>query len=267
MNQQQKLNPSEMAAVQDNRRISSRGSKKSIAPITATSRLRNDYVRLMKDPVPYIVAEPLPSNILEWHYVVTGPPDSPYTGGFYHGKLVFPSEFPFKPPSIYMTTPSGRFKTNTRLCLSISDYHPDTWNPAWSVGTILTGLLSFMLEKSPTLGSIETSEAVKRRFAVATHEFNLQNKVYQELFPGMAKKSREFINRTNQRRSSGQIGDSNSSSADGDPLEVSRRQLEQNEIVGGQGFYGAVTNFLVIGGFAAFAFVVQYVIQSLTIAD
>ena len=83
-----------------------------------------------------------------------------------------------------MTTPSGRFKTNTRLCLSISDYHPDTWNPAWSVGTILTGLLSFMLEKSPTLGSIETSEAVKRRFAIATHEFNLKNKVFTELFPG-----------------------------------------------------------------------------------
>ena len=32
-----------------------------------------------------------------------------------------------------------------RLCLSISDFHPDTWNPAWSVSTILTGLLSFMV--------------------------------------------------------------------------------------------------------------------------
>ena len=61
--------------------------KKSVAPITATSRLRNDYKRLKKDPVPYIVAEPLPSNILEWHYVVTGPPDSPYSGGLYHGKV------------------------------------------------------------------------------------------------------------------------------------------------------------------------------------
>lgn len=39
----------------------------------------------------------------------------------------------------------SRFKTNTRLCLSISDFHPDTWNPAWSVSTILTGLLSFMV--------------------------------------------------------------------------------------------------------------------------
>lgn len=35
-------------------------------------------------------------------------------GGYYHGKLVFPREFPFKPPSIYMITPNGRFKCNTR---------------------------------------------------------------------------------------------------------------------------------------------------------
>lgn len=35
-------------------------------------------------------------------------------GGYYHGKLIFPREFPFKPPSIYMITPNGRFKCNTR---------------------------------------------------------------------------------------------------------------------------------------------------------
>ena len=75
---------------------------------------------MAQDPVPYIVAEPLPSNILEWRYVVTGPEDSLYRAGLYHGKLVFPSEFPFKPPAIYMSTPNGRFKTDMRLCLSIS---------------------------------------------------------------------------------------------------------------------------------------------------
>nr|XP_035163171.1 ubiquitin-conjugating enzyme E2 J2 isoform X7 [Callithrix jacchus] len=128
------------------------------APTTATQRLKQDYLRIKKDPVPYICAEPLPSNILEWHYVVRGPEMTPYEGGYYHGKLIFPREFPFKPPSIYMITPNGRFKCNTRLCLSITDFHPDTWNPAWSVSTILTGLLSFMVEKGPTLGSIETSD-------------------------------------------------------------------------------------------------------------
>lgn len=34
---------------------------------TATRRLKQDYLRIRKDPVPYICAEPLPSNILEWY--------------------------------------------------------------------------------------------------------------------------------------------------------------------------------------------------------
>ena len=65
---------------------------------------------------------------------------SPYEGGYFHGKLKFPPEYPLKPPSILMLTPSGRFKPNTRLCLSMSDFHPETWNPMWSVSTILMGL-------------------------------------------------------------------------------------------------------------------------------
>lgn len=39
---------------------------------TSTSRLKQDYIRLKKDPVPYIFAEPLPSNILEWNYCILG---------------------------------------------------------------------------------------------------------------------------------------------------------------------------------------------------
>ena len=58
-----------------------------------------------------------------------------------------------------------------------------------NIYTVLTGFcrlsnVAFELEKSPTLGSIET-EAVKRRFSVATHEFNQQTKVHLELIPGM----------------------------------------------------------------------------------
>jgi hypothetical protein len=66
------------------------------------------------------------------------------------GKLVFPSDYPFKPPSIRMITPNGRFQVDTRLCLSMSDFHPGTWNPSWSVATILNGLLSFMVRKQKT---------------------------------------------------------------------------------------------------------------------
>jgi len=167
-------------------------------PITATQRLKQDYMRLKKDPVPFITAEPLPSNILEWHYVVRGPDDTPYNGGFYHGKLVFPREFPFKPPAIYMITPNGRFKCNQRLCLSISDFHPDTWNPAWSVTTILTGLLSFMVEDTPTLGSMESTAMSKRAFAAQSRNFNLQNSTFAQLFPDICEEITSLLSSEQQ---------------------------------------------------------------------
>ncbi|KAL7462770.1 hypothetical protein ACHAXS_003269 [Conticribra weissflogii] len=165
----------------------------------ATKRLTRELHALTKNPLtsPRITATPHESNILEWHYVLEGPspcpsspthdPSSPYTGGIYHGKLIFPREYPYKPPSVIMLTPNGRFKTNRRLCLSMSDFHPETWNPMWSISTILTGLYSFMMETSPTLGSVETTDAVKRQLARDSLGYNVEvcgeKKVFRGLFP------------------------------------------------------------------------------------
>lgn len=228
---------------------------------TATNRLKQDYIRIRKDPVPYVTAAPLPSNILEWHYVVRGPEKTPYEGGLYHGKLVFPQEFPFKPPSIYMITPNGRFKCNTRLCLSISDFHPDTWNPAWSVSTILTGLLSFMVELNPTLGSIETSDYTKRQLAVNSWEFNLKNQTFTELFPEIADEARKKVNKRLEElrastESGGAVGDVSRSLVQTGAVNFGDRQ---QGIVG-----GTLTNVLVIVGFAAFAWTVKYVLRTIS---
>lgn len=221
---------------------------------TATARLKQDYMRIMRDPVPYVKAVPLPSNILEWHYIVTGPENSPYEGGIYHGKLMFPREFPFKPPSIYMITPNGRFKCNTRLCLSISDFHPDTWNPAWSVSTILTGLLSFMLEKSATLGSIETSDYTKRQLAAQSGQFNLKDKIFSELFPEEAEKIRQVQAKREQELA-----------------ESTRNGNTQTQLLNGQNTNGnnqgiigsALANIFVVIGLAAFAYTVKYVLRNI----
>ena len=42
-------------------------------------------------------------------------------------KVVFSPQYPYKPPSILMLTPSGRFAIQQKLCLSISDFHPESW--------------------------------------------------------------------------------------------------------------------------------------------
>ena len=155
----------------------------------ATKRLQRELKALHKSPLqnPKIVAVPNESNILEWHYVLEGPtddPNSPYKGGIYHGKLIFPREYPYKPPGVIMLTPNGRFKPNRRLCLSMSDFHPESWNPMWSISTILMGLCSFMLDDKPTTGSIETTAATKRKFAGESLESNVkQDKLFCSLFP------------------------------------------------------------------------------------
>lgn len=121
-------------------------------------------------------AAPLESNLLEWHYVIQGSKGTPYSGGWYHGQLLFPPEYPYKPPGVLMQTPNGRFRPNTRLCLSMSDFHPESWNPMWSVHTILVGLQSFMLENSATSGSISTSYVTKRELAAQSLDFNCRDK-------------------------------------------------------------------------------------------
>ena len=123
-----------------------------MASALCTNRLRKELRALQKAPVQNIRALPRETNILEWHYVIEGMKGTPFEGGWYHGIVTFPKEYPYKPPSIQMVTPNGRFKTCTALCLSMSDFHPESWNPLWSVGTILMGLHSFMLEHTPTQG-------------------------------------------------------------------------------------------------------------------
>lgn len=150
------------------------------------NRLQKEYKGFLKDPPPNIKAHPSPTNLLEWHYALEGAKGTEYEGGVYHGKVTFPPDYPFKPPSIVMLTASGRFAINTKLCLSMTDFHPESWNPMWSVGTILNGLLSFMYEHNITTGSISTSKAEKRQLAAISLEQNLRSPTFRKLFPDWA---------------------------------------------------------------------------------
>lgn len=161
-----------------------------------TRRLARELKAIQTNPMtnPKVYTRPLESNLLEWHYVIEGSKDTPYESGFYWGKLIFPKTYPLKPPSVMMLTPNGRFITGRRLCLSMSDYHPESWNPMWSVSTIITGLISFMAETAPTLGSMESSTAQKKKYAKYSLEFNVKDTQFRQLFPELVEKHEEIMN-------------------------------------------------------------------------
>ncbi|PLW54027.1 hypothetical protein PCANC_09507 [Puccinia coronata f. sp. avenae] len=149
----------------------------------ANKRLMKELVDLNKSPPPFIMARPRESDILEWHYILRGPPDTPYEGGEFWGTVVFPAEYPFKPPAIKMLTPSGRFQPDRKICTSMSDYHPASWNPAWSVATILNGLLSFMVSEEMTTGSVRSSDGDRKLFAKRSHAYNVGQPRFRAVFP------------------------------------------------------------------------------------
>jgi ubiquitin-conjugating enzyme E2 J2 len=164
-----------------------------MAERAALTRLRREYANIQAEKIPHIVARPTEKNMLVWHYVLHDlTPESPYMGGLYWGKLVFPKEYPLKPPAIYMLTPSGRFETNARLCLSMSDFHPESWNPSWRIESILIGLVSFMLDiaEPRTTGGVSSSPSKRREYAKASFEFNRSQAEYRELFPEFCNESK-----------------------------------------------------------------------------
>jgi ubiquitin-conjugating enzyme E2 J1 len=116
-------------------------------------------------------AEPLETNLFEWHFTIRGPPaPSAYDGGIYHGRIILPPQYPLRPPAFRFLTPTGRFEVNREICLSISGHHEETWQPAWGVRTALVAIRSFMdTDAKGQLGGIECGKEAREKMAKESH--------------------------------------------------------------------------------------------------
>ena len=144
---------------------------------------------------------PDPSNVYEWYYIVFGL-EAPYTGGYYIGKVKCKDNYPASAPNITIYTDNGKFRTHKiqpdGICLSISDFHQESWNPAWKVTQIVMGLVSFWLDSEYTYGSVESydyqkepfrnnNDDFKARFAMMSRDDVLAHPKYEEIFSKYAK--------------------------------------------------------------------------------
>merc|ERR1712100_339385 len=127
---------------------------------------------------------PDPEDAFVWYYIVYGLETKDYEGGYYMGKIICPPEYPAKAPKVIVLTENGRFHTwDEGICLSISDYHPESWNPVWKVNQIVVGLVSFWQQHDEyTYGAVEDGElSLKNGESTADKRIDL------------AKKSREAV--------------------------------------------------------------------------
>jgi len=137
----------------------------------AVKRIMKEAMEL-SDPTYEYHAAPLDDNIYEWHFTYRGPDNSEFEGGFYHGKIILPNEYPMKPPNIIILNPSGRFETHKKICLSISGYHPETWQPSWSIRTAMLALIAFMETKSEgSVGGLDYTKEERIKLAKKSQTF------------------------------------------------------------------------------------------------
>jgi len=135
-------------------------------------RIQADIRELALDPSDRYYAHPLEHDMFEWHFTVRGADDTDFEGGIYHGRILLPPEYPFKPPHILFLTPSGRFETNKKVCLSFSAYHPELWQPAWGIRLILEALISFMPTSADgAVGALDWSSEERKRLAKQSRNF------------------------------------------------------------------------------------------------
>ena len=131
----------------------------------AVKRLAAELREMHRKPALNYTAEPLEDELFEWHFTIAGPPETAFEGGRFHGRMVFPPEYPMKPPDVYMLTPNGRFETNTKICLSYTSFHPEEWQPAWGVRTMLDALTGIFPLDQPGVGALKYSASERKSLA------------------------------------------------------------------------------------------------------
>tara|TARA_B100001094_G_scaffold70231_1_gene66719 strand:+ start:834 stop:1271 length:438 start_codon:yes stop_codon:yes gene_type:complete len=84
-------------------------------------------------------------NIFEWSGIIVGPKDTVYEDGIFHLNIVFPSDYPFKPPKINFITKiyHPNISESGGICLDILK---NQWSPALTISKVLLSLSSLLVD-------------------------------------------------------------------------------------------------------------------------
>lgn len=148
-------------------------------------RIQRELKEISESPSRHWAAAPAADDLFEWQFAIRGPPGTDFEGGIYTGRIVLPVNYPLAPPSISFLTPNGRWEIGKRICLSNTSYHPENWQPAWGIRTMMEALRShFPVPGDGAIGAIDWPSDVRQRLAKESLDF---------VTPPGTKKNRELL--------------------------------------------------------------------------
>jgi ubiquitin-conjugating enzyme E2 D/E len=112
-------------------------------------RIQRELEDLIASPLDTCTAGPVnEADLFLWEATLIGPKDSPYEGGLFQLGIVFPPNYPFKPPKVYFKTKVFHPNINAQggICLDILK---DQWSPALSIVKVLLSISSLLTDANP----------------------------------------------------------------------------------------------------------------------
>jgi ubiquitin-conjugating enzyme E2 Z len=142
--------------------------------------------RLLKD-IKYIMKNSLieqgiyyvhdDTDMMKGYAMIVGPSDTPYFGGFYFFKLIFPHDYPYSPPIVKYYTNGNTIRFNPNLytcgkvCISIlNTWRGEQWSACQTISTVLLTLCT-VLCKNPLLN--------EPGITIKNPDFNNYNKIIE----------------------------------------------------------------------------------------
>jgi ubiquitin-protein ligase len=137
-------------------------------------RLEGEIKNLQKNRESYYQVVQDKKNELLFYFLLRGDNDSDYKGGYYIGKIELPNSYPTNPGDFYMLTPSGRFKTDSKICLTNSGYHRDMWSPMWNIKNMVIAFVSvFLSDDTKGISHIKESPSERKQKASESINYNM----------------------------------------------------------------------------------------------
>jgi ubiquitin-conjugating enzyme E2 D/E len=114
----------------------------------ALRRITRELADLQSDPPANCSAGPEGDDLFRWEGVIFGPADSPYAGGVFKLKIIFPVDYPFKCPTITCLTKIYHPNINSAgiICLDILK---NQWSPALTISKVLLSICSLLCDPNP----------------------------------------------------------------------------------------------------------------------
>lgn len=117
--------------------------------MSAIRRIGKELKELQKDCPMNCSAGPVSDDLLVWQATIIGPTDSPYAGGIFCLNIQFPTNYPFKPPSIKFKTKIYHPNINPNNGTICLDILKEAWVPSLTIRTVLLSICSLFTDPNP----------------------------------------------------------------------------------------------------------------------